>query len=415
MQLSKTLSQAIDRVFAKPVDSLFYVFMALPLLYVPGHHIYFRTLRVFYIIATAVLILSVPSLRARLFKNVDLLGKRGFWLLLTILLFMIASTTTSQLEPALLLLGREPDYMGILAWLSIIVFGLFFARRLQSLLFSPTSLLIMAAVLGGSLAWGARAILMGYRAPGLMMQATTMAMYATLVAAVALHLYLKESTHRRSKLLAVVSVILSVLTVVSTQSRVGYAVLIIVFTHFASRIVRTHKRVMLGLVSVAIGLTLFAAMSDSQHIQRMQAASVHRGVAYRLNIYKVTGVDIIKNNYLLGDGPSALPLSLNNIDEVPEDIAVTLREKLLFVSSHDLFIDMAQYFGLFVGVATFLVCIRVLFVGLASNQLDLKIAFVVLLLNALCNTVSPEMTAMLAMVLFSILVARHHPAAHDGE
>ncbi len=405
MHPSKTLSKLVDRVFTDPVASLFYAFVALPLLYVPGHHLYSRTLRVFYIIVVTLLVLVVPRLRAVLSKNLDSLGRRGFWLLITLVLSMIASTVTSELGTTLLLLGREPDYLGLLTWLGFVGFGLFFARHLRQLLFSRVTLVLAVATLVMSLIISSKPILLGYREAGLMMQATTMSMYAVLGMVIALSRGLRPKATSQDRWLGLAGAGLAVITVIATQSRVGYIGLLVVLTFYASRFVQISRRVVLGLMLVAAALTLFAVHSSSQYVQRMDVASVKRGITYRLNIYKVTGKDIVKNNAVLGDGPSALPLSLNNVDLVPEDIAVTLREKLMFVSSHDLFIDIALYFGLFAGVLSVLACLAALFRRLGGDYAELKLAFVVLLLNALCNTVSPEMTAIMVMVMFALLVA----------
>ncbi len=401
------------RIRLDPVASLFYLFFALPLLYIPGHHTTSRSIRVFYMMAVTVLVFVVPKLRAVLVTNIRALGKWGGELLAVVILFMVVSSVMANQVPLLMLFGRSPEYMGILAWLSVIFFSLFFAGRVRELLFSKTTLLLMTLVLAGSLSIGMDAIWEGYRIPGLMMQATTMAMYAVLAVVIALGVGLQKGVTSWVRKVSVGCFCLAIAIIIFTQSRVGYVGLVIVLTYFATQVVHARK-VLAGLLAAAVlAVTLFVTMGSGQYVQRMHAASVDRGITYRLDMYKVTGRDIIRHNLFIGNGPGALPISLNNIDVVPEDIAVTLSERYLFVSSHDLFLDISQYFGLFVGVTTLLACVLA-FTKRSKNHVrdgQLQIAFVVLLLNAVCNTISPEITAVFGMVLFGLLMAPRRTAS----
>lgn len=403
-RLKKTLSDAIDKVFLDPVASLFYTFLALPLVYIPGHHIYSRGIRLSFVIFVAIMTIIVPSLWAVVSKNFKSFNKYVRSILLVMLALVIASTVASELKVTTVMFGGEPDYMGIIAWLSLVPFGLLFADRLKNLLFSKMSLVIMVLVMLVSLAMGIPAIAEGYRIPGLMMQATTMAMYAVLASVVALQQLAKGS---KDKYLYLFGFLTSALVVVFAQSRIGYISLVMVITYFAA--VKFPLKRWLTAILVGAIVLIPATQLLGGYFSRLNSDSVTKGVSYRTDIYVTSGKEVINDNLIIGNGPSALPVYLNNTNSVPEDIAKTLNEGLIFMSSHDLFLDVALYFGLITSLGLF-----GLFTYALLKQTDhqdssvMKLAFVVLIINSLFNTISPEITVITFMVLFSLLVDNQH-------
>lgn len=405
VNIKNTVSKFLDTVFSDGVASLFYLFIALPLFYVPHHHIYSRGLRLSYVMVIAFTAILVPVGWKTMRDNLVALNRWIKMFLALSLVLVLISSLFSALETSVLFFGREPDYMGVLAWLSIIPFSLLFAHRLYQLLFSSTTVAIMVAILLISLVMGSKAIIGGYRVPGLMMQATTMAMYAVLACVVSLGVLTQNIQKPWVRKLSMIGVVLSTLTVIVTQSRLGYVGLILACTYFSVRMIPRKSPLIFMLVGVCLLLPLLTLVSND-HFSRLNATSVQRGIEYRMHIYTTTGREVLRRNLLVGDGPSVLPEDLNNSDIVPEDIAKTLREQLVFVSSHDLFLDMALYFGAIVAAGFFLLSGYALLHGLTDAQphADLRMAFVVLLINALCNTTSPEITALTFMVLLGLLI-----------
>lgn len=415
VNVKNTVSKLLDTVFSDGIASLFYLFMALPLVYIPGHHIYSRSLRLSCILFVTLATFLVPSLWSVLRSNLLALGRWVKVFLTVSLVLVVISSLTSSAKTSTMLFGVEPNYMGALAWLCIIPFSLLFSGRLKSLLFSKVTVLLMSAVLLVSLLMGWRAIIGGYRIPGLMMQATTMAMYAVLAFVVSLDLLTQKHKEAWAEKLAFAGLLLAVLTVIATQSRVGYVGLVMVCTYFGIRLVSRKSPFVFILLGICVLLPLVSVIYKDR-FTRLNATSVHRGIEYRGNIYETTGREVLRKNIIIGDGPSVLPEDLNNTSMVPEDIAKTLNEGLVFISSHDLFLDLALFFGVIVAFGFLILFGYTLLHGLKDPAtMELRLAFVVLIINALCNTISPEILTLTFMVLLALLIPQHNKTtAHES-
>ena len=408
--IKNNTSTFIDALFSNPLRTLFYLFIFLPLVYIPGQHIYSRSIRLSFVVLVSLVILVVPSFTARFVENFRQLHRVARWILLCIILLMCISAVASNLGINVVMFGREPDYMGIVGWLAIMSFGLLYSSRSDSLLFSLTMQRINSAVLAVSLIMGSLIIVEGYRLPGLMMQATTMGMYAVLSLIVALRLYVRSNVSRQSRIESWLAIFLSIATIVFTQSRISYIALVFVLAFFAY--LHLNKKI-LTIVSVVVSLFLAGvSLVNVNYFSRLQASSVERGIAYRMDIYKMTVGEVADHYGVIGGGPSALPIDLNNVDIVPEDIAKTLNEGFIFVSAHDLIIDFALYFGAVAAVLLLVLFCWALIrkhpqtVGGSKEQQYIWVYFTVLALNAVCNTISPEMLVITFMVLFRLLMTR---------
>jgi len=397
----------------KPVNNdiiatIFYASLAIPLVYLPTRPFASRSLRITYIIVVVLAAVVFPVLRKKIIKNFNSLH---FWVkavLIAMLCLTIVSTLLSKLGPAILLFGREPEYMGVIAWVSLVPFGLLFADRLKELLFSYTSLMIFCFILMVSIGISFVPVVKGYRMVGLIMQATTMALYATVVAILSLELFLKAKTNQKvEKVLSTIGIGLSLITVILTQSRAGFLFLTLVYLYYALRNFKTRGSLTIGFVLIVMVLPLLPQL-QSHYFSRFNNTSVSRGIQYRLNIYQVSGRDILRHNVVIGKGPSSLPIDLNNSDIAPEDIAKTLNEGLIFISSHDIFLDIAQYFGVLVSAGLLMFCIMAMLPH-RSTHTDIKamkLIFFILIGNGIINVFSPELTSMLIIVLMYLLVQK---------
>ena len=402
------MSRLLDTVFSYPLRSLFYVFMALPLVYIPGHHIYARGLRISFVIFIAIASCLMPILYREVVKNFGRMHPIAQRILIIIIGLMCLSILFSKLDFGLLLFGREPDYLGILGWLSIVMFGLLLADNLNRLLFSQAVQRIVGAVLIISLVMGSAAVIGGYRMPGLMMQATTMGMYAVLALIVSLHQFIAKAKSPMQKYESLIVVLLSITSVIFTQSRISYLALVLVLTYFAYKYVN-RRAIVFVMITVSCVVSIIALIS-TEYFSRLEVASVGRGVTYRMHIYQTVAGEALKHNIIVGNGPGVLPIYLNNVDFVPEDIAKTLNEGLIFISAHDLFLDFALYFGVVAALLLLGLCLWVLINNVDSKvkrSIDsppTKLYFTVLMLNATCNTISPEILTLTIAVLFSLLL-----------
>ncbi|MCA9342629.1 O-antigen ligase family protein [Candidatus Saccharibacteria bacterium] len=308
------------------------------------------------------------------------------------------------------IVGTAPSFLGLFTWLSMGVFALFNASSLSKTLFSYRTVQIVLGIVVVSLIINKLYVINGFRIPGLLLQSTTFAMYSVCSIVVTLTVILskkiKLSTQR--KVISIVALLIFNTTVMISHSRVSYISLIIIYILFAIKMLyRNYKiSILFTFIAILIPLSMFI---NKNYFYRVSSQSVSYGTSYRLDLYKTSISDIAKNNTVIGNGPSTLPDAINDQNKAPEDIQSTLLSGYIFSSTHNLFIDLAYYFGLIAGLIVVLLTFLALFPKyiLKNPASDLKIIFLVLLFNAIFNVPSLELTTLFIASLFSLLFYRY--------
>jgi hypothetical protein len=237
-----------------------------------------------------------------------------------------------------------------------------------------------------------------------MFQPTTLAMYANIAAIVSLH-RLRVSTETAGKVIAASVLLLSISTVILCQSRVGTILLVVSLVVWLFHSKHQSKRTLAGLLLLISLITILHAALPN-YFSRFRSQSLHRGVTYRLDIYKTSAKDLVKHHAIIGNGPASLPTAINNQNLVPDDVAFSLHLGFNFISTHDLFFDFAYYFGLVAALALFTISVYAAITYIksaASFNLAYLLVFVILFANAILNVPSLELTSMYFIVLFGLL------------
>ena len=396
------LKRAVD------IQSLFfYVFLSLPLFYIFDHPVISRTLRFSVLFGLLLLIFSIaPALRIFTrnlcsLKRPYQIGIGGFVVL------QIVSALVANNGIRTTVFGINPEYLGLVSWLAFIGLAIFFADRLREFLLSKITLIILLATITLSLVGSYYEIMHGLRIPGVMFQATTLGMYATFTAVIGLW-QLRVASASTTSLWPTLLSVLSAVVVILTQSRIATMTFVLVFGIIALHAVLAHKRQILPVLIASILMVIVAVTPklSSNYFARFQSDSVGSGVQYRLELYKLTTADVLHNNLLLGNGPSSLPDSINNESMVPEDIQLSLRVGDVFLSSHNMYLDIGNCFGLIAVLIVVWLSVAALKRGIVSTDTELWLLFCTAIANALLNVTSLELTSWYFVLLIALLVVK---------
>lgn len=383
------------------LTSLFLVFMAVPLLYVPDSVTLSKTLRLIVFAGLFCAVLTFQNLRHELVTNIRQLPGYVRLILFAIFLAITASSITANSDPNLTLFGATPEYMGAMSWFVFLLLGLIFMRRAKELLFSHAVLRIGLAILLLSLVSNIFYISQGFRLGGVMYQPTTMAMYGLVFCSLSLAHLAKD--HHVKKLVAA-TFITAVTTILLAQSRVGLVVLELVLIAYALKYITSNRRLAIVLTTLIIAVAVLPQIKPG-YFSRFQNDSVSKGVSYRKDMYKTSIPDLGRTSPVLGQGPSTLPPALNNQNYVPEELAVTLKQGYIFFSTHDLFLDFAYFFGCIAAILLVALNFLAWKYWYRDRQMGgaLVVLFFILLANALVNIPSLELTSLYFIVLFAML------------
>ena len=386
------------------IEPLFWLYSLIPLIFLLNNGSASRQLRILNLLAVVCLALCSANIRKRLVKNYQALQPLVKVLLAVILIAAVYSGLRSFQSIDLRLVGYTPEYLGILSWFIFFFVGLLFSHDLKRVILSPKLLWVLLLALVVSLGGDSVYIRDGLRIGGVMFQSTTMALYAAGAAVVALHHLSANKSEKWTARLAATTLVLATATVVLTQSRVGYVALIMVFGVWAVLQYKTRRWLSVVLITLIVCIALLPRIS-ADYFSRFYAASVNKGVDYRLDLYKTSAPDLLRHNLLIGNGASALPRAINNQNQVTEEVAKSLRLGYTFSSTHDLYFDIANFFGCLAALAFVLLTV----LGLRHPLKKLKaqpvlaLLFLVLILNALFNVPSLELTSLYFVVMFGLL------------
>lgn len=381
----------------------FYTFVSVPLVYVADYPILTRSIRACIIILLAVLVLVIKGEFSKFRHNFISLTPFTKWLLLACMLLGVIGSIASRQSFQEGVIGFAPEFLGGLSWLSFGILAIYFSSSLIKFFVSKWFSYILLAITIGSLIVSHYNISHGFRAAGLLGQATTMALFAVVSYVSHTH-QLLHTKKIVNKLIAYLGVLTAFSLILFTQSRIGYATLAVCAAFYVAHTLKRSRETL--IVSLLIVLAICAAPFVCQnYLTRFQMDYIGRSQVYRLSLYKTSVKDVIQNELFIGNGVGSLPVTINNQNLVPEDIKASLQNGDLFYSTHNLFIDYAYYFG-----ALFAFCVLILTINSYWRTLKFKFDIIVIcigfaaLANALFNVQSLEFTPYF---IFIVIAAQH--------
>ncbi len=384
---------------------LYYLIFALPLTYIIDQPLVSRAIRLSVLLGAVALILSTVLAR-EMFRRFYELKRYTRWLTVAIVVAILAAILTSSDSLETRLLGLVPEYLGGLTWLAFIIFGVTVARFSKTLMSTKVILPISLIILLVSLLINRFNLHYGLRVSGLLLQATSMAMFACLTFAIGLKAT-RVQTQRRWRVCSFIVVALSLAVVILTQSRIGYISVALLSVGSVWVGGQTHRfEVIIAVLSCLAVLVLPQFAQD--YFSRFRITSVQKGVEYRLDLYEISGRDLLRNNLIMGNGPSSLPPAINNRNEVPDDIQKSLQSGDVFLSTHDLYFDFAYYFGVAAGLCLLVLSTIAMVLYLRAKEYFMLACFGVLGINALFNTPSLELTSLYFVFIFAAFWAKGH-------
>lgn len=395
----------IKKVAADPLQLLFVVYLAIPLVYVKSNYELLSAIRYWLLVLLPIITLCYGPCRKRVFAIIA-----GWTLIQKIMSFAIVvlmtiTTIVMLFSQKLLFFGFRPYYLGLLSWIIFLITALIFQGNVKRQIFQNYSLYIFGIAMLVSVVYNIDYIHDGIRLQGVVFQPTSLSIYANLAAIVAMQQL--TSAKRRDQIIAWIVLFLSIVVVLLTQSRIGeYLIVLNLFVWALANL--NQKRIKTFIVLVVASIFIFAApyIFSNTRFDRLQPGEVGSGISYRSSLYRVGLKDVISNNLVVGNGPGTKPNSINSIGSTSGDLKKTLQEGYTFQSAHNLYIDFAYYFGFLAAVAlaifTLWASYKYLKVYRGKNKLAFFLIFLALFANCLINTPSLELTSFFFIALLGL-------------
>ena len=388
-------------------QALFLVYLCIPLVYIPDRYNLSNAIRTMLLFAITIILISQNGIISRTLnklKNVNLTNKI---IVCFIVVLPFISIVLAQQSLTISIIGTVPVYLGLLSWLCFISLAIVYRNSLIQYLTHWSAIIIFGLVLLLSLIIDNYYLLNGMRISGLLMQSTTLSMYGLVACIAIMYALVSKKPTKTHRLIYYFTLVGILLAIFASHSRIGYLGLIVTFCLFGVRFAKKSKAVSIIIVLVITILPLLVVIQKN-YFYRFQSNMIESGSSYRLSMYYISGKDIVKNNPIIGNGPGSLPPAINDRSKVPQDIADTLDQSVIFSSTHNLFLDMAYYFGLLFSFVILVVSVLTLFFGIKSKKNDiyvLSIIFIALFLNTFFNVPSIELTSLYFIVLGSLSYA----------
>lgn len=372
-----------------------------PLLFVPEDSTRTRLLRFCLLLLLSLLILTT-KLKQDISKKYDLPATLRYPLLI-FSAGVILSTLFSDQSLEAKLLGLVPEYLGLLSWLCFVLLGFFVGPYIKNALLSRRMVLIGISVLIFSFFNSWFFVANGYRLDGVLFQPTTMGMYAAMLYVIGIKMW-DISVSRFWRMASVLLALTSVAAVLLTQSRLAFFSVALVSSAIAYRY-WFRRKMITAFAVMAVLMLVFLPRYMSNYFNRFGQQNVGLGLSYRLELYKVSASDVLHNNLFLGNGPNSLPNEINNQNMVPDDIQKSLQSGDVFLSSHDIFFDVAYFFGVVPSLALAILSFRAFYITLRKKKDYFMLALLsILLLNGLFNVSSLELTSILIVMVIALNV-----------
>lgn len=385
---------------------LFLFYLCIPLIYWPNNSHRSYIIRSLTFIGLSVLLAYVKS------EHFITIIKKGFrtyrntLLILCILMVLVLfSTIKSDLSVLTSFIGTEPIYLGLLFWISVLIFSIYYRKLFLQYISSDASTIVFLVILSFSIFIDRSYIIHSSRISGVVMQATTLSMMAVIYFSIALYRMSLTTSKSASRYLTIVLLILSVATVVLTYSRIGSIGLIVAGCLFGVNSLTKASKSYWMIVVIMLGVISLLIFTKLCSVNRFSTNMLNEGVSYRSSLYVVSSEDLFNNYPLIGKGPGQLPSAINDKNMVPDDIADTLSQSIIFSSTHNLFLDVGYYFGLVVSLILLVFSLYCLVSGISSKRYEvyvLTIIFLTLFLNAIFNVPSIELTSLYFISLVSL-------------
>lgn len=386
--------------------ALFYAYLLLPILFINTQPVVTRSIRLLGLTILVVAGLSIESLRRTMVKNYRTLPPLARLFVIILFAATIASCLNnlvmSPIRSNNIWFGTPPEFMGVLAWLLFIGLGLLFRDIFKRQLLTRATFYILSLASTLPSITELYYIIRGFRIAGIMFHPTSMSIYATIAIILGLHQLTFLPTGRKRTVLHTLLVLGSCVTVLLTQSRIGYLVLLATLSIWA---VCYLRRVPWLSLCLGVIVVVFAVIPRIQvdYFQRFQDASVNRGVDYRLDLYSSSAKEIASKHLIIGNGPDTLPGAINNQDTVSEDVAKSLRKGVTFVSTHDLYFDVAYFFGVPAVIGLSGLTLLAFRDAIRRRQLTFVLLLAALVANATVNVPSLELTSLYWIVILGVV------------
>lgn len=399
-----TIRHLKHKITSLPPEYILLAFLwALPLVYLPDAPLTSVAYRWGVLIGFALIILVSDGLRATTIREFRALTRSSKILLTLLTAMAIISTFASTQTWAIRLAGYSGEALGLLTWISFVVVAVAFRSQVRAFIASRLCLAISGLVCAGSLLSDTRLITHGFRVSGLLIIATSTAIYAALTLGLALwHLLFTKQNY----LLAGTVALISTVTLVLCQSRAAQFSAVVVCIVYALYFARAKKLLALAPLAVVLLLVIIPVFGGS-YFTRMRGEEVASGLAYRGDVYRLSAEEIIHQRLFLGLGPSGVPQQINSRLNAPPGIVETLNQRYVFLSAHDVFLDAALCFGLLGGLALLGLVgsagYSLLRSQLTPETLLMSGVFFALVVNGLLNVPSIELTSLLIIVTVSLL------------
>ncbi len=385
---------------------LFLFYLCIPLIYWPNNSHRSYIIRSLAFIGLSILLAYVKSeYFITIIKNCFRIYRNTLLLSGVLTVFVVASMINSDLSVLTTFIGTEPIYLGLLFWIGVLIFSIYFKKLFLRYISSDASTIVFLVILSFSIFIDRSYIIHSSRISGVVMQATTLAMMAVIYFSIALYRLSLTSSKSVNRYLTIMLLILSVATVVFTYSRIGFIGLIVAGCLFGVNSLTKASKSYWLIVVIMLGIISLLIFTKLSSMNRFSTNMLNEGVSYRSSLYVVSSEDLINNYLIIGKGPGQLPSAINDKNMVPDDIADTLSQSIIFSSTHNLFLDIGYYFGLVVSLVLLVFSLYCLVAGISSKRDEvyiLTIIFLTLFFNAIFNVPSIELTSLYFISLISL-------------
>lgn len=380
--------------------------LGLPLLFVPFYPGLNKSMRWGFLITVAVSCILITGFRHGLIDNFQKLSRWSQAAFIVLVAGAIISTVLATHSLPLRLVGWDTEFLGLSAWLGFFVLALVVRTSLGDFIKSRWALGLGASIVLVSLISNYLLIFYGYRLTGLLQQATSMGMFAALVLVLAIWQVFYIRHDKRYTIASWAIAALAISAVLLSQSRLALAAATMVLLLLGMVQVVEKKKPHIGLLITLVILLVTPVVARS-YFSRLDSEVVVEGFSYRADVYRASLTDIAASNYITGYGASGIPGTINSRNKAPDGVAESLDQGFVFLSAHDIYLDIALSFGLAAGLGFVILSLQALH-RVIHNLLDqeyvlLSACYLILLLNGIFNVPSLEMTLLLMASTFALL------------
>lgn len=299
--LSRPINKALQNVRA---HHFLLAFLAVPLLALPN--LPATSGRIQAVISFGILAAGViMSLQTRDYTGPS---ARASKLLFTCLLFPILATILARLimHKPLYFLGLDPDYMGIFAWLGILVAGLFWAPYIKTLL-SKQAGYIYLTILLVSLLIDHGAVFSGLPVTGVFVNNVSFVLVANLLVL----------TSIAQKKVQWIYLLIGCAAVLFSQNLVGFCYLIGLLLYGVLHTTSRRQRILIGSVT-AVSCVLPLILTG--YFWGLQQTSITQSTRELSTLYKQSVDNFKPYQILYNNGPATLSTDINNQNPLPSAI-----------------------------------------------------------------------------------------------